>query len=160
MVLLFGAETWVLTHRMEKALDRFQSRVARRLTGKHPWRRKDGSCDYPPLEEALGGAGIEGIRKSVTRRQNTVAQYIATQPIMELCERATLRPGVRVSWRCWEQEGIDLERSKKRAAEIATRSEPDSEEEADVESNGDLGGEEDSQGASWSSGAEWSWAEE
>ena len=57
-VLLFGAETWVLTHRMEKALDRFQSRVARRLTGKHPWRRKDGSCDYPPLEEALGEAGI------------------------------------------------------------------------------------------------------
>ena len=32
-VLLFGAETWVLTQRMEKELDRFQSRVARRLTG-------------------------------------------------------------------------------------------------------------------------------
>ena len=29
VLLLFGAETWVLTQRMEKALDSFQSRVAR-----------------------------------------------------------------------------------------------------------------------------------
>ena len=42
-VLLFWAETWVLTQRMEKALDRFQSRVTRRLTGKHPRRSTDGS---------------------------------------------------------------------------------------------------------------------
>ena len=33
-VLLFGAKTWVLTHRTEKALDSLQSRVASRLTGK------------------------------------------------------------------------------------------------------------------------------
>ena len=32
-VLLFGAESWVLTKRMESALDAFQGRVARRLTG-------------------------------------------------------------------------------------------------------------------------------
>ena len=29
-VLLFGAETWVLTRNMESALDAFQGRVARR----------------------------------------------------------------------------------------------------------------------------------
>ena len=33
-VLLFGAETWVLTQRMERSLDSFQSRVVRRLIGK------------------------------------------------------------------------------------------------------------------------------
>ena len=77
-VLLFGAETWVLTQRMEKALDSFQSRFARRLTGKQPRRKTDRIWDYPPLAEALGEAGIEGIRKSVTRRQNKVAQYIVT----------------------------------------------------------------------------------
>ena len=32
-VLLFGAETWVLTKNMEASLDAFQGRVARRLTG-------------------------------------------------------------------------------------------------------------------------------
>ena len=42
-VLLFGAETWVLTLRMEKALDSFQSRFARKITGRQPRRRKDGS---------------------------------------------------------------------------------------------------------------------
>ena len=101
-VILFGAETWVLTQRMEKALDRFQSRVARRLTGNQPRRRTDGSWDYPPLAETLGEAGLEGIRKLATRRHNTVAQYIATRPILDLCERDTRRPGARVYWRWWE----------------------------------------------------------
>ena len=32
-VLLFGAETWVLTPRMERALSSFQHRVAQRITG-------------------------------------------------------------------------------------------------------------------------------
>ena len=36
-VLLFGADTWVLTLRMEKALDSFQSRVTRRITERQPW---------------------------------------------------------------------------------------------------------------------------
>ena len=39
-VLLFGAKTWVLTQRMEKALERFQSRVVRRLTGTQTRRKK------------------------------------------------------------------------------------------------------------------------
>ena len=62
-VLLFGAETWVLAQRMEKAMDIFQSRVTRRLTRNQPRRRTDGGWDYLPLSEALGGAGIEGIKK-------------------------------------------------------------------------------------------------
>ena len=33
-VLLFGAETWVLTEKMEKALDAFQVRVEQKLTGR------------------------------------------------------------------------------------------------------------------------------
>ena len=76
-----------------------------------------------------------------------VAQYIATRPILDLCERSTRRPGLRVSWRWWEQAGIDVEGAKKRATEAA------------MDSESDLGGEESS-GASGSSGAEWSGAEE
>ena len=37
-VFLFGAESWVLTKRMESALDDFQGRVAWRLTGRMPRR--------------------------------------------------------------------------------------------------------------------------
>ena len=59
-----------------------------------------------------------------------------------------------MSRRWWEQAGIDLEESRKRAAESTTRSETESEEELDREPNGVTGGgEKESQGASGSSGA-------
>ena len=48
-VLLFGAESWVLTGKMEAALDAFQGRVARRLTGRTPRRGRDGKWKYLPL---------------------------------------------------------------------------------------------------------------
>ena len=82
--------------------------VARRITGRQPRRRGDGSWAYLILEEAMGEAGSEGIRKSVTRRQNTFAQYIPTRPNLDLCERSNWRPGLRVSRWWWEQAGIDL----------------------------------------------------
>ena len=44
VVLMFGAGTWVLTPRMDRALDSFQHRVARRITGRQPSRRGDESC--------------------------------------------------------------------------------------------------------------------
>ena len=75
----------------------FQHRVAQRLTGRQPRRQGYGSWAYPPLEDATEEAGLEGIRKSVTRRQNTAAQYIATRPILDLFERYAQRPGARVS---------------------------------------------------------------
>ena len=69
-------------------------------------------------------AGFEWIRKSITRRKNTVTQYIATRPILDLFEQATQRRGARVSWRWCEQEGIDLEAAKERVTEsTATDSE-------------------------------------
>ena len=58
-------------------------------------------------------AGFEGIGKYVMRRQNTVARYIATRPILDLCERSAQRTGARVSLRWWKQDGLDLEGAKK-----------------------------------------------
>ena len=121
-VLLFGAETWVLSQSMEKALDKFQARGARSLTGKQTRRKKYGIWDYPPLAEALGEAVLEGIWKSITQRQNTVTQYIAKRQILVLCERANQRPGARVSQQWWEQSGIDMEGARKWVAESTTRS--------------------------------------
>ena len=80
-------------------------------------------------------AGFEGIQKAITRRQNTVAQYISTWPILDLCERSTQRVGARVSRWWWEQEGIDLEAGKERAAEaIAMNSESESDSKSEAES--------------------------
>ena len=64
----------------------------------------------------MAESGFEEIGTYVTRRQNTVAQYIATRPILDLCERSVQRKGAWVSWRWWEQEGIDLERAREKAA--------------------------------------------
>ena len=77
-------------------------------------------------------AGFEGIEKYITRRQNMVAQYIATQPILDLYERSARRPGVRVSRRWWEQAGLELEWVKESVSEAASdldREEPIGEEE-------------------------------
>ena len=81
-VLLFGAESWVLTKRIESALDAFQGRVAQRLTGRMPRRGRDGKWVYPPLTGVLKEAGVVRARTSVLRRQNMVAQFIATRPIL------------------------------------------------------------------------------
>ena len=85
-VLLFRAETWVLTKRMEASLDAFQGRVARRLTGRMPRHGRDGKWVYLPLAGATKTAGIVQERTSVLRRQNTFAQFIAMRPILGLCE--------------------------------------------------------------------------
>ena len=68
-------------------------------------------------------AGFERIGTYVTRRQNTVAQYIATRPILDLCERSAWRRGVWVFCRWQRHDGLYLEGKKKRAA-----AEPDREE--------------------------------
>ena len=71
-------------------------------------------------------AGFEGIGTYITRRQNKVAQYTATQPILDLCERSARRPGARVSWMLSKQDGLYLEGAKNRAEEV---------EESDGEEN-------------------------
>ena len=106
-VLLFGAETWVVSPMMERALSAFLHEAARRLTGRQPRRGRDRECQYPSLEGAMEEAGLTDIRTSIQRRQNTVAQYIATRPLLDLCEGARPREGARVTLRWWEQSGID-----------------------------------------------------
>ena len=48
---------------------------------------------------------------------NTVVQYIATRPIMDICLAAKRRPGTRVEMRWWEQDDLDLEGMKTAAWE-------------------------------------------
>ena len=69
---------WVLTPQMKRALGRFHNRVAQRLTGKKLRRRGEDRWEYPPLEAAMEEAGFKEIEVYITRRKNTVAQYIAT----------------------------------------------------------------------------------
>ena len=98
-VLLFGAETWVVTPNMERALSAFLHGAVRRLTGRQARREKEGEWQYPSLEGAMNEAGLTDIRTSILRRQNTVAQYIATRPLLDLFEGARAREGAKVPLR-------------------------------------------------------------
>ena len=93
-VLMFGAETWFLTPRMERDLSIFQHRVAQCLTMSQTNSQGGGSWDYPPLVLAMVEAGFEEIGAYIVRRQNTVTQYIATRTIIDLCERSIRSLGV------------------------------------------------------------------
>ena len=115
-MLLFGAETWVLKPRIERALDSFMHGAVKRITGTQPRRGWDRKWFYPSLEGANKEAGFKEIRTSITNRQNTVAQYIATQQLLELYEGTKQIGGVRVSRRWWYQKEIDWETAKSRVA--------------------------------------------
>ena len=144
-------------------------RVSRQLTGRLTRQGRDGKWQYLPLAGAIKDAGIVRARTSVLRRQNTVAQFVATRPILALCEGMERWGGARVPQRWWEKTGIDwrLAREKSESAEaagerIATETEGTTTTTPETElSDSEKGsGEEESLGASGSSGAEWSGAEE
>ena len=62
-------------------------------------------------------AGLTEIGKSIANRQNTVTQYIATRPLLDLCEEARAREGTRVPLRWCNQKGIDWETAKSKGGE-------------------------------------------
>ena len=78
-VLLFGAETWVVTPHMGKALGGFQTQLEKRLTVQLPWRTTDREWKYTRAAAAREAAGFLTMEEYVRRRHNTVAQYIDTR---------------------------------------------------------------------------------
>ena len=85
-VLLFRVETWLLTPRIERALESFMHGAARRIMGRQPRRGWDEKWYHPSLAGSMKEAGFTEIRKSVTNRQNTVSQYIVIRTILDLCD--------------------------------------------------------------------------
>ena len=52
---------------------------------------------YPPIGSALEMVGMEEIGVYISCHQNTVAQYTATHPIMDLCLAAERSLGIFLS---------------------------------------------------------------
>ena len=107
-VILFGSETWVLNTCFEKVLTEFHHQAARRMVGMGPKCHPDRAWVYPPIGATLAMVGLEEIGVYIACRQNTVAQYIATRPIMDLCLAAEQKPGMRLSRRWWEYPALDI----------------------------------------------------
>ena len=142
---------------MERALSGFLHGAARMLTGRQAWRGRNGAWNYPSLEGGMREAGLTEIGKSIANRHNTVAQYIATRPLLDLCEEARAREGVRVPMRWWNQTGIDWEAAKTKEGGGETESNSGSGSSTDGEEE-QKEEREDEIKASGSSGAEWSGA--
>ena len=87
---------------MKRVSGRFHHRVARGLTGWQLWKGRYGGWFYQTLEDAMAEVGLQDMETYVSGSQNTVAQYIATRPIMDLCLAAERRPGPRVEMR-WRE---------------------------------------------------------
>ena len=100
-------------------------------------------------------SGLTDIGKSIANRQNTVTQYIATRPLLDLCEGARAREGAKLPMRWWNHADIDWETAKSKGVETKSNSgsgtDTDGEEEQEEER-------EDASRTSGSSGAEWSGA--
>ena len=63
-VFLFGAEMWLLTPCMKRALDSFQHRVARRLTGRQPRIRGGWELGLPTTGGGNGGVMFRGYQET------------------------------------------------------------------------------------------------
>ena len=84
-LILFGSKTWILTPWLEKAITGFCQCAERWMAGMGPKRQPYRTWVYLPIGEALAMVVLEEIRVYISCRQNMVAQYIATFPIMYLC---------------------------------------------------------------------------
>ena len=95
--MLCGSDIWVMTLHIERVLVGFHHRAACRLMGGQFWRGRYGVWVYPPLEDAMAEAIFQEVDTYIYHHQNTVAHFIATRTIMELCLATDQRPGSRVA---------------------------------------------------------------
>ena len=84
VVLLFGAETWVLSAPMAKKLEGVHVGFLRQVT-----RLKDGSWQKVALDKVLREGGTQPLQTYIGRRQATVAEWVALRPIFEVCAKET-----------------------------------------------------------------------
>ena len=97
--LMFGLVTWVLTLQLEKFLEGFHHQTSRRMEGMGPKCQRYRTWVYPSIGADLKMLELEEIGVYIACCQNTIAQYIATRPIVDLCLTARWKPGMRLSRR-------------------------------------------------------------
>jgi hypothetical protein len=84
-VLLYGAESWVISQRTLSKLRSFHRRCARYITGMHIRENSDGSWTCPSSEETLEAAGLWTVEEYIRRRRSTVMRYATERSIYRRC---------------------------------------------------------------------------
>ena len=105
-----------MTPCMGRALGGFQHRVDSQINGKQQKCQVYGSWEHPLLETTIQEEGFRDMGEYILKKKNTFTQYIATRPILDLCEEKVHMLGAWVSNIWCEQEGLDLAGSRETAA--------------------------------------------
>ena len=88
-VLLFGADTSVLSAAMLKNLEGVHVGFLRQVTGMKARRLGDKTWTKEGPDRVLQAAGTKSLREYIDKRQATVAEWVALRPIFEVCAKET-----------------------------------------------------------------------
>ena len=85
-VLLYGSETWVLSPTALTRQEGFHIYAAYRMAkGNRPHRGPWQRWIYQKLVDVLEECGLKTIAEYIKVRRQTIAEYVATRPILEEC---------------------------------------------------------------------------
>jgi hypothetical protein len=85
-VLLYGAESWVITKSKMVQVRSFHRRCARHITRTHIRQDEDGTWIYPSSEGVLEEAGLCTIEEYIQKRRDTVEAFAKNRPLYEACK--------------------------------------------------------------------------
>ena len=83
MVLLFGADKWVISKPMVQRLEGAHVGFLRQVTREKANNLRDGSWRQDTAKKVLQGAGTHPLWTYVYRRQETVVEWVALQMILD-----------------------------------------------------------------------------
>ena len=111
VILLYGSETWCLSPALLARLEGFHIKAAYRMAREHrPGKDAHGVWIYPASKDVLEECGLFPMEEYIVRRRNSIAEYVATRPLLDTCREGNLLRGTpqRLWW--WEQEfRLDVE---------------------------------------------------
>ena len=104
-ILLYGAESWVLTQANLRKLNSFHLRAVRHMTGEHIRKNRDATWEYPIHSELLTICGLEPIEEYIARRRDTLRAYLVNNKrgLMDKATRTKVpaRHSSKILW--WNQ---------------------------------------------------------
>ena len=92
-VLLFGAETWVFSEAMYSNMEVVHVGLLGWTMEQRAVRQEDGTWRQVSAEKFLDNSVTPSPGTYIDRRQETVSEWVALRPILEVCDRETCYEG-------------------------------------------------------------------
>ena len=116
VVLLCGANSWVISTSNEQKLKAFHNRALRHMTSRHIKKNQDGTWQYPDHESLQWKCGLFDIETYIKRRRGTLRKYLEEYRPELLEEAAKTKPASKnvnkILW--WNQNYITKDEMTKK----------------------------------------------